>query len=278
MKSSLLALLNRHAFVAFVLLALLISWFPWYVGGSGFLVFGPSIAGVIIIAATSGKAGLQDLGQRFLRWRVGWRWWLIALFLSGLIDLIAVGVNVALGGDIPSFAFFRQEWHLIPVVFLITLLGGPLGEEFGWRGFALPHLQRRWNPTIASVIIGVVWALWHLPLFFQAGSIHAEMGLALLPVFILGEIALATIITWVYNRTGSSLLVGGIILHNADNFWASALLTDDTVSAVIQGGATSVLDKRLYIVVTVVSLLAALMIAAATRWRLGFAGRAQQPG
>ena len=277
MKSSLLALLNRHAFVAFVLLAVLISWFPWYVGGSGFLVFGPSIAGVIIIAATRGKAGLQDLGQRFLRWRVGWRWWLIALFISGLIDLLAIGINVALGGQVPSFAFFRQEWYLIPVVFLITLLGGPLGEEFGWRGFALPHLQRRWNPAVASVIIGVVWALWHLPLFFQAGSIHAEMGLALLPVFILGEIALATIITWVYNRTGSSLLVGGIILHNADNFWASALLTDDTVSAVIQGGTTSVLDKRLYIVVTVVSLLAALMIAAATRWRLGFAGRAQQP-
>lgn len=277
MKSSLLALLNRHAFVAFVLLAVLISWFPWYVGGSGFLVFGPSIAGVIIIAATRGKAGLQDLGQRFLRWRVGWRWWLIALFISGVIDLLAIGINVALGGQVPSFAFFRQEWYLIPVVFLITLLGGPLGEEFGWRGFALPHLQRRWNPTVASVIIGVVWALWHLPLFFQAGSIHAEMGLALLPVFILGEIALATIITWVYNRTGSSLLVGGIILHNADNFWASALLTDDTVSAVIQGGTTSVLDKRLYIVVTVVSLLAALMIAAATRWRLGFAGRAQQP-
>ena len=269
MKHSIPALLKQHAFIVFVALAVLISWFPWYTTGTGFLVLGPSIAGVIIIAITSGKEGLRDLGQRALRWRVGFLWWAVALFFTGLIVLLAIAINAALGGGLPSFAFFRQEWHLIPVYFLITMIGGPLGEEFGWRGFALPNLQRKWGPMVASVVIGIVWALWHLPLFFQPETLHAQIGLQLLPVYVVGEIVLAIIITWVYNKTRGSLLVGGIILHNADNFWASTLLTDETMTTAFQGGAQSQLDMQLYIVFTVVGMLAALILAIATRRQLG---------
>lgn len=269
MKSAISALLKHHAFIVFVVLAALISWFPWYTTGTGFLVFGPSIAGVIVMAMTRGKEGMRDMGQRALRWRVGFRWWVIALFFSGLILLVSIAINVVfLGGNIPSFAFFRQEWYLIPVVFLVTMIGGPLGEEFGWRGFALPNLQRKWGAMIASIILGIVWALWHLPLFFQSDSIHAQIGVQLLPVYVIGEIVLAIIITWVYNKTGGSLLVGGIILHNADNFWASALLTNDTVAAV-QSGEQSQLDIQLYILSVVVGLLVALVLAIATKWKLG---------
>jgi len=270
MKSSTLALLKQHAFIVFVVLAVLISWLPWYTTGTGFLVFGPSIAGVIVIVMTSGKDGLRDMGQRALRWRVGFQWWAIALFFTGLILLFSIAINtIFLGGNIPSFAFLRQEWYLIPVVFLITMIGGPLGEEFGWRGFALPNLQRKWGPMVASIVIGIVWALWHLPLFFQPDTIHAQIGVKFLPVYILGEIVLAIIITWVYNKAGSSLLVGGIILHNADNFWATALLTNDTVTAV-QSGVQSQLDMQLYILSTVVGVFMVLILAVATKWQLGF--------
>ncbi len=270
MKSAIPALLRRHAFIVFVALAVLISWFPWYTTGTGFFVFGPSIAGLIVIAMTSGKEGMRDVGQRSLRWRVGLRWWVIALFFTGLILLFSIAINaIFLGGDIPSFAFFRQEWYLIPTVFLITMIGGPLGEEFGWRGFALPNLQRKWGPMIASIIIGTVWALWHLPLFFQPDTIHAQIGIKFLPVYIIGEIVLATIMTWVYNNTGGSLLVGGIILHNADNFWATALLTNDTV-ATVQSGEQSQLDMQLYVLSAVVGMLVVLILAMATKWKLGF--------
>ena len=270
MKSAIPALLKRHAFIVFVALAVLISWFPWYTTGTGFFVFGPSIAGLIVIAMTSGKEGMRDVGQRSLRWRVGLRWWVIALFFTGLILLFSIAINtIFLGGDIPSFAFFRQEWYLIPTVFLITMIGGPLGEEFGWRGFALPNLQRKWGPMIASIIIGTVWALWHLPLFFQPDTIHAQIGIKFLPVYIIGEIVLATIMTWVYNNTGGSLLVGGIILHNADNFWATALLTNDTV-ATVQSGEQSQLDMQLYVLSVVVGMLVVLILAMATKWKLGF--------
>ncbi len=270
MKSAIPALLRRHAFIVFVALAVLISWFPWYTTGTGFFVFGPSIAGLIVIAMTSGKEGMRDVGQRSLRWRVGLRWWAVALFFTGLILLFSIAINtIFLGGDIPSFAFFRQEWYLIPTVFLITMIGGPLGEEFGWRGFALPNLQRKWGPMIASIIIGTVWALWHLPLFFQPDTIHAQIGIKFLPVYIIGEIVLATIMTWVYNNTGGSLLVGGIILHNADNFWATALLTNDTV-ATVQSGEQSQLDMQLYVLSAVVGMLVVLILAMATKWKLGF--------
>jgi len=268
-KSAITALLKQHTFIVFVVLAVLISWFPWYTSGTGFLVFGPSIAGVIVIAMTRGKEGLRDLGQRALRWRVGFRWWAVALFFTGLTMLLAIAINAVMGGGFPSFAFFRQEWYLIPVVFLITLIGGPLGEEFGWRGFALPHLQRKWGPMVASIIIGSVWGLWHLPLFFQPDSIHAQMGLNLLPVYVSGAIFLSIIMTWVHNQTGGSLLVSGIILHNADNFWAGALFTNDTVATVLQGGSQSQLDTQLYILTTVVSVLVALILAMATKWQLG---------
>ena len=269
MKHSILALLKQHPFIVFVALTILISWFPWYTSGSGFLVFGPSIAGIIVIALTSGKDGMRDLKQRALRWRVGFIWWAVALFFTGLILLLSIAINTIWGGALPSFAFFRQEWYLMPVFFLITIIGGPLGEEFGWRGFALPNLQRKWGPMVASIVIGIVWALWHFPLFFQPDAIHFQIGLPLLPVYVVGEIVLAIIITWVYNKTGSSLLVGGIILHNADNFWATTLLTADTMTSAFQGGAQSQLDTQLYLVSTAVGVLVVLILAIATKWKLG---------
>jgi membrane protease YdiL (CAAX protease family) len=201
---------------------------------------------------------------------VGWLWWGVALFFSGLLLLIAIVINVTfLGGEMPGFAFFREGWYWAPAYFALTIIGGPLGEEFGWRGFALPNLQRKFNPTVATIILGTLWGLWHLPLFFQAGSLHAQIGLQMLPVYVLGEIVLATFITWVYNSTGGSLLVGGIILHNADNFWASVLITDETMASAFQGGVQSQFDMQLYLVAMATGALAAIAIAVATKWRLG---------
>lgn len=262
--------LKKYAFPLYILLAVLISWFPWYTGGTGFLVWGASVAGVITIALTQGKTGMQDLTQRAIRWKVGWKWWLVALFFSALVALPAILIHIIIGGAAPSLAFFRQEAQMIPLYFLITLLGGPLGEEFGWRGFALPHLQKKHGAIIASLIIGTVWALWHFPLFFQEGSFHYQIGIQSLPLYIIGEIALATFITWLYNKTGGSLLVGGILLHNADNFWSVALLTNTTYSMAFGGTSTPQIDIQLYVIYTFVSIAAALILARATGWTLGY--------
>jgi len=270
MTSSIPALLRRHSFIVFLVLTILISWIPWYTGGAGLFVFGPSIAGVIVIAFVYGKEGLRNLTQRTLRWRVGLVWWAIALFLPALLTLISIGINALLGGTVPGFTFFRQEWYLAPVFFLITIVGGPLGEEFGWRGFALPKLQGMWGPVVASLIIGTVWGLWHIPQFLLSGSLQAVIGMGLLPVYVVGEIVLSIIMTWIYNKTGGSLLLAGLLFHNADNFWGVTLGTEVTMTTALQGGTAPPFDVRFWEVSVAVSVLAAIILLIATKGRLGF--------
>ncbi len=263
-----LTMIRKHPLVFFLIVTVLISWLPWFSGGQGIFVFGPSIAGVITIALVAGKEGLRDLVKRALRWRVGLKWWLMALLLPAALTLIALGVNLLLGAKLPTFTFIKTQWYLLPVFFIITLVGGPLGEEFGWRGFALPQLQKRWSPWLASVILGLIWGLWHLPQFFNPAAVHYELGLARLPLYVLAEIGLAILMTWVYNKTRGSLLVGGLIYHNADNFWGVVLLTSATMQGAL-AGETAGVDLRFWSISVVVTTLAALLICILTRGTLG---------
>lgn len=261
--------LKRYALIFFVLLTFVISWFPWYTGSGGLWVFGPSIAGVIVTMIVSGKEGMRDLFQRAVRWRVGVRWWMIAIFLPGMLTLIGVLVSVALGGKMPGFTFFRQEWYLAPIFFLITMIGGPLGEEFGWRGFALSRLQKQWGPLIGTLALGLVWGLWHLPEFLRPGSLHNEIGLGFLPVYVGGSLSLSIFMTWVYNKTHDSLLVGGFIYHNADNFWGTVLMTEVTLTAALQDEGSATLDLLLWKVGIAVAVLAATGLVIVTKGKLG---------
>ena len=261
---------KRYQFIIFLALTFLISWFPWYMTGVGFLVFGPSAAGVLTIALVEGRSGLKDLTRRMLRWRAGLRWWAAAFFLPAVILLLSIGINYLLGGELSTCTFIRQEWYWLPLFFMMTFPGGPLGEEFGWRGFALPYLQKRLNPFIGSILLGFIWGMWHLPLFLQTGTLHSQIGIRLLPVYILGEIGLSILIAWIYNKSDGSLLVGAILLHNADNFWSSILITDETLSTVLHEGVQTQFNLQLYIIAVIVGLLAALLIAWRTKGTLGF--------
>lgn len=271
MKTIPLALVKRYPLVVFLILTFLISWLPWLTGGEGIFVFGPSLAGAFVTALVYGKEGMRDLLQRALRWQAGAVWWVLALFLPGLLTLIAIFGDVALGGKWPPFTFFKEQWYLAPVFFLITMVGGPLGEEFGWRGFALPNLQRRWGPLVASLIIGVIWGIWHLPVFLMASGVHTELGLARLPIYVAAEMGLSILMTWIYNKTRGSLLLGGLIYHNADNFWGSVLMTGVTMGAALQGNESSTLDLSLWEASALVGILAAIVVALVTRGRLGLA-------
>lgn len=268
MKSA-IALLRRCPFITFLVLTILISWFPWFIGQGGILVFGPSIAGVVLTAILHGKEGLRDLTKRAIRGKTSIKWWAVALFLPFLIILVSIVVNVLIGQKLPKFTFFRQEWYMAPVFFLITIIGGPLGEEFGWRGFALPYLQSKRGPMLASGVIGIVWGLWHIPQFFLPGSFHYILGIGLLPLYVLGEITLSIMMTWIYNKTKGSLLLGGFLFHNADNFWGVTLATQVTMTTALQGG-TSAFDLRLWVLSIAVYVLFAGLILLATKGKLGF--------
>lgn len=261
-------LIRKNPLVFFIFLTLVISWFPWYTGRQGIFVFGPSVAGVITIALVAGKDGLQELMRRALQWKVGIKWWLVALLLPALLTLVALGVNLLMGAVVPPFTFIKEQWYLLPVFFLITLVGGPLGEEFGWRGFMLPRLQQKYAPWLASLLLGLTWGLWHLPQFFNPQAVHFELGLARLPLYVIAEIGLATLMTWVYNKTKGSLLVGGFIYHNADNFWGVVLLTAATFSGAL-GGESAGVDVCFWTISVIVTTLAALVLCILTRGRLG---------
>jgi len=264
-----LNLIRKYPLAFFLFLTLAISWLPWYSGGNGIFVFGPSIAGVITVAIVKGKDGLRDLLKRALQWRVGLKWWLVALFLPALLTLVALGINLLFGAKLPLFTFIKEQWYYLPLFFIITIVGGPLGEEFGWRGFALPRLQEKTTPLLASVILGLIWGLWHIPQFFNPTAVHYELGLVRLPLYVLAEVGLATIMTWVYNKTKGSLLVGGLIYHNADNFWGVVLLTGATFTTAMNGSNTAHTDLRLWTISAVVGLVAAAVIALSTKGRLG---------
>ena len=171
--------------------------------------FAFSIAGVIMIAYLYGRSGLQELGQRLIQWRVRWQWWLVAFLPFGLYGLATI-----VAGAVDSFTFTGQTLYSIlfsaEAGFIVYLfLRGPMGEELGLRGFALPRLQATMSPFRASVIIGALWAAWHIPILFGR-------DLVMIIAFLLLAFVLSFIFTWLFNGSGGSLMPV-LIFHAAQN-------------------------------------------------------------
>ena len=211
---------KRHDLAVFLILAFALSWSIWpFVltnpESTPMLPYGPIIAAIIVLALTRGWASVRDLLRSIVRWRVGLQWYALALLLPVGIILAAIYLNALLGGPTPTAADFRG-WYEFPLIFLITtLIKGPFTEEPGWRGFLLPRLQSRYTPLVASLIVGVIWAIWHLPLLLSDPTGQRPA----LQFFVL-VVAQSVVFTWVYNSTrGSVLLV--ILMHGAFNSIAS---------------------------------------------------------
>jgi uncharacterized protein len=181
--------------------------------------FGPSFAAVAVIVVFDGIVGLRRwLGQCF-RWRVGGRWYAVALLTPPLIMLAALGIYAALGGAILTSPVAGHIVMAIAQFPMIMLLGGPLGEEFGWRGFALPALTAKMGWRVASLVIGVVWGAWHVPLFFMAGTAQADLPMAL---FLASTVALSVVFARLSVNTRFSV-IPAILLHSAINWWSMVL-------------------------------------------------------
>jgi membrane protease YdiL (CAAX protease family) len=193
-------------------------WIPLAVSGRESPVldiagrFGPLVAALLVTARDDGRAGLRKLLSGMLIWRVRPGWYAFAFLSTAVIVLAAIGVHVALGGGRPAFNDPSQLYLVIPV-FLYVLVLSVAGEETGWRGYALPRLQERWGPLRASLVIGFVWGCWHLPLFWMPGNFHTGIPLGL---FILQDVALSVVLTWLFNATGGSLLIVHLF-HAASN-------------------------------------------------------------
>jgi uncharacterized protein len=152
-----------------------------------------------------------------VRWRVGLQWYAVALLLPVAIVLVALYLVALFGGPSPTAAAFAG-WYTLPLIFLsTTLINGPFTEEPGWRGFLLPRLQSSYSPLVASLIVGVIWASWHLPLLLS--DLTGQRP----PLQFFVVVAQSVVFTWVYNGTrGSVLLV--ILMHGAFNSFAGFLV------------------------------------------------------
>ncbi|MDC7226042.1 MAG: CPBP family intramembrane metalloprotease [Spirochaetales bacterium] len=165
--------------------------------------FGPLSSALIVTFIFEGLSGIRKLLRKFTIWRININWYLFCFFSTALIAVAAIGISFALGSRIFIFNDLKKVYLVIPV-FLYVFSLSVLGEETGWRGFALPRLQRKYGALVASLGIGVIWGLWHLPLFFIAGNFHQDISFTL---FMIQEVALSIVMTWIYNNSRGSLLL-----------------------------------------------------------------------
>ena len=269
---------DRNQLIIFILLTFVISWFPWYAGiAPETMTMGPSIAAFLIVLIIGGRRGFIDLLRSFGRWRVGLSLWGIAIFGPAILYLIGLGVHLLIGGDAPPFIMIREELNLIPLYLVMVVLmpwNGPIGEEFGWRGYALPKLQNKYSPLIASLVIGVIWGLWHLPSFFApqdvVGALYADIGIIFIFLYTMGTIANSIFMTWLYNKSKASALVAGIIWHAAINFWAPVLLSDSSLVAAREGTQLPTIAPDLYLTVLAIQVVAALVLIGISKGKLGY--------
>jgi uncharacterized protein len=184
--------------------------------------------GLGLTAYDHGRAGVLGLLSRLLHWRVGVRWYVFAVGFLAAIKLVgALGQRVATGRW-PAFG--HQPWYAIVVAILVSwTVGGPLGEELGWRGYALPRLSSRFGSAAASVLLGMVWACWHLPLFVLSAlsGVGDQYGQSF-PTYVLQVTALSVALAWMMHHTGGSLLLV-VLMHSAIN------QTKDLVPARVTG-------------------------------------------
>jgi membrane protease YdiL (CAAX protease family) len=176
---------------------------PWF-------TFGPLLAALIVTALVAGREGLQELLRRQVQWRVGAGWYAVALGLPIALELATVALNVALGAQAPTWDRMRPWPNILSMVVIYTVFSGPLGEELGWRGFALPRLvgrfaKHRYGALAASLILGVIHAAWHLPLL-----LGGEQDVPSL----LGPIAAAIVFTWLFQHARGSVLIA-VLFHAA---------------------------------------------------------------
>jgi uncharacterized protein len=231
------AWLRRQPVFAFYLLAFAITWLAWLPQAAhsrGLFPFdnplfyilggiGPMVAAFVVLRALK-KDAVKELFGPLLRWRVGTLWYAVALCGYPAIWLAAVAISGDPGRALeavgPSLALLS--------LFFISLVAA-VPEEVAWRGFALPRLQARYSALVSSLIVGVLWALWHLPLLLNADNVMSTYPL--LPFFV-AVLARAVLYSWLYNSTGGSVLIV-TIFHAVSNTGFTFVPAEVLVSVVL---------------------------------------------
>lgn len=219
---------------------------------------GPTLGAILVTAVTDGKAGVRHLFRRYIQWRVGIQWYLVVLLGYPLVYILSMGIFL---GATPLLAFL-QHWPLLLTSYLPAILLFPgiitLGEEPGWRGFALPRLQQAYGPLVGSIILGTLHGLWHLPIFLIAFFGNGPFVSPVPYLINVVQIVVITFIwTWIFNKARGSILIA-FLNHSAFNACGSLFIA--LIPVIPLGGRTPIYALD----------IAALLIIILTRGRLGY--------
>jgi membrane protease YdiL (CAAX protease family) len=229
--------IKKHPVLAYYALTFVISWGGVILLGAPYgmpttseqfdqvwpIVFlpyllGPTIASLLLTGLVDGRAGLRELLSRLLRWRVGVRWYAVALLLAPLLAMaILPALSLLSPGFLPVLFTTDDKVSLLLMGIAVGLVGGGLLEELGWTGFAIPRLRRRYGVFATGLIVGFLWGLWHfLPTFWGSGDSSGVLDLSLLLppcLFYAGVLPVYRVLMlWVYDRTGENLPVA-MLMH-----------------------------------------------------------------
>lgn len=212
------AFVRRHPLVAFFVLAYALTWpviplvsLSPLLGLPG--LFGPALAAVVTVAVVEGKPGLKNLLGRMVRWRVGAGWYAIALGLPVVLSLATAGVHLVLGA--PASLRFGTLSVFEPILFVLVV-----GEELGWRGYALSRLLAGNSALTAALILGALWGVWHLPTFFVPGAPQYGHPIT---AFVILTMAYSVLFTWIYVHAEGSVLIA-TLFHGAINLSQGLIL------------------------------------------------------
>jgi uncharacterized protein len=206
-----------------------------------FLIYGVALGGALVTAIADGRGGLRTYFSRIVRWRVGFVWYLIALFLPLAARTASIGLALLTGGELAT-DFQLPSWSSMLASFLFIFFTISLGEEPGFRGFALPRLMAGRSALTASLILGVLRAIWHLPLFLFAGDSWFTILL-----IIAGDV----VFTWLFNNTAGSVLLAMI-------FHTSVDLNNQIFAPMLTG--TSLQMQTIWLVVVYIAIAGALVV------------------
>jgi membrane protease YdiL (CAAX protease family) len=219
-----MSLVRRYPLIAFFVLAFALSWWAWPLyyfdlSPNPIIGFGPFLAALIVLALTEGRSGMGGLLRRMVRWRVGLRWYAVALLLPIVVTLTAAVLNVfVLGAErTSSAAELGGLSGFLSMFFLWLLIPGLAGtwEEPGFRGYALPRLQVGRSALLASLILGVLWALWHSPFVVTGEDIWIDAFLF--------PIVWSPVYAWLFNNASGSVLIV-MLFHNMNNSFSSGFV------------------------------------------------------
>jgi membrane protease YdiL (CAAX protease family) len=273
-------LLARHPLVSYFLIAFTFSWLLFLPGpltyfgvlnlnpsALGMLaiagLLGPILSGFIMTALIEGREGVGDLLRRVVLWRVGIQWYLFALLGLPMVMLLGTLVRP---GALGAFDLSAQPFTLVYLVAFVSMvaIGGPLFEEPGWTGFAQPRLQRLHGPLVGGLILGSLWALWHLPGFLIPSQKLTDIpprGTVLdFVVFSVALISLRLVIMWVVNNTRGSVFMAILTHASWNTFYSAALIGLFPVRSVLGS----------YLNLTIAACALALVLTTVTRGRLGY--------